>query len=516
MELYMLSENKMTNKTENEIEFLRNLEERFAKAEPVKEVADRLTAAGFEPYLVGGCLRDLIMGRVPKDWDIATNARPEEIQRIFPDSVYENQFGTVAVKTESQDPTMQIVEVTTFRKEGKYSDKRHPDSIQFASTIEEDLSRRDFTINAMAFEVSSHKRRASGLVDPFGGRKDLAQKLIRAVGNPRERFAEDALRLIRAVRFASELDFTIEEETQRAIYEAAELLRFIAKERIRDELEKIIMSPNPAKGLEMLRELGLLKHILPELEEGWGVTQNKHHIYTVWEHSLKSLQYAADKNYSLEVRLAALLHDVAKPRTKRGEGPDATFYGHEVLGSRMAMQVLERLRFSRDIIEKIGLLIRAHMFNYDPEVVTDASVRRLIARVGPENIRELVQLREADRIGSGVAKAVPYKIRHFLYRVEKLLTDFPSLKNLKINGNDVMRILGIEPGPKVGMILNALFEEVLDDPQKNERAYLEKRIKELGSLSEKELRALAEKAKAKYEAVLEAEEEAIKRKYRVK
>jgi len=512
----MLSENKMAKKTENEIEFLRTLEERFAKAEPVKAIADKLTEAGFEPYLVGGCLRDLILGLQPKDWDITTNARPEDIQRIFPDSVYENQFGTVGVKTDAQDPAMKIVEVTTFRKEGRYSDKRHPDSIQFADTIEEDLSRRDFTINAMAFEISSHKRRASGLVDPFGGRKDLAEKLIRAVGNPQERFSEDALRLIRAVRFASELGFDIEKNTLEAIAENAKLLGVIAKERVRDEFVKLIMSKDPWKGFELLRQTGLLEYVIPELAEGWGVTQNKHHIYTVWEHSMRALQYAADKNYSLEVRLAALLHDVAKPRTKRGEGPEATFYGHEIIGSRMAMQVLERLRFSRDTIEKIALLIRAHMFNYEPDVVTDASVRRLIAKVGPENIRELVELREADRIGSGVPKAVPYKLRHFMFRVEKVLRQPVSLKQLKVNGHDVMKTLDIAPGPKVGMILNALFDEVLDDPAKNEKDYLEKRMRELGALSEKELKALAEKAKAKYEAVLQAEEEAIKRKYRVK
>jgi poly(A) polymerase/tRNA nucleotidyltransferase (CCA-adding enzyme) len=506
----------MPKKTKTEIEFLTNLEERLERVKPIKEIADTLTSAGFEAYLVGGCLRDLIMGRVPKDWDIATNARPKDIQRLFSNSIYENKFGTVAIKTGSEDPTMQIVEVTTFRKEGKYSDRRHPDKVKFANTIEEDLARRDFTINAMAFEISSNKRRVSGLVDPFGGRKDLSQKIIRAVGDPMERFSEDALRLIRAIRFATELNFEIEENTSAAIKEKSSLLRFISKERIRDEIEKIIMSENPQKGFELLRSLGLLKFILPELEEGWQVMQNRHHIYTVWEHSLRSLQYAADKNYSLEVRLAALLHDVAKPRTKKGEWPDATFYGHEIVGSRMAMMALRRLKFPKSVIEKVGLLIRAHMFNYDPNIVTDSAVRRLIRKVGPENILDLVRLREADRIGSGVPKAVPYKLRHFMFRVEKLLKEFPSLKQLAVNGNDIMRILGIPPGPKVGMILNALFEEVLDDPSKNDKEYMENRIKELGELPEENLKTLAAKAKSKYESLLVSEEEELKRKYFVK
>jgi putative nucleotidyltransferase with HDIG domain len=508
---------EMPKKTETEIEFLKDLERRLASAPDIKQIADRLTAAGFEPYLVGGCLRDLLLvGRKPKDWDIAVNARPEKIQRIFPESVYENQFGTVAVKTGSEDPAMAIVEVTMFRREGRYSDKRHPDSIEFADTIEEDLARRDFTINAMAFEISSHKRRATGLVDPFGGRPDLQNKLVRAVGNPEERFSEDALRMLRAARFASELNFEIEEKTRQAIAKNAELLQFISKERIRDEVEKIIMSQQPLRGFEIMLKLGLLKYVLPELEEGLGVMQNKHHIYSVWEHSLRSLQYAADKNYSWEVRLAALLHDVAKPRTKRGEWPNATFYGHEIVGSRMAIQALERLRFGRQVIEKVGLLIHAHMFNYDPDVVTDASVRRLIAKVGPENIRELVQLREADRIGSGVPKAVPYKLRHFMFRVEKVLRQPISLKQLKINGDDIMEILQIQPGPKVGMILNALFEEVLDDPKKNKREYLARRAKFLHKLSESELRLRAEEAKKKYAALLQAEEAKIKKKYYVK
>lgn len=488
----------------------------------VENIILALHKSGLQAYVVGGCVRDLLLARNPKDWDIATDATPEEILKIFPNGFYENAFGTVAIKTSNPDPTLAIVEVTTFRAEEGYSDKRRPDTVKFVKSLEEDLKRRDFTINALAIEIQNEKDKNQNnkskfkIIDLFKGQNDLKNKIIRAVGNPEERFSEDALRLMRAVRFATELNFAIEEKTQDAIKKQSSLLRLIAKERIKDELEKIIMSANPSKGFEILRELGLLKNILPELEEGWGVTQNKHHIYTVWEHNLRSLQYAADQNYSLEVRLAALLHDVAKPHTKRGDGPNATFYGHEIIGSRMTMVALERLRFGKHVIEKVGLLIRAHMFNYDPDVVTDSSVRRLVAKVRPENIRELVELREADRIGSGVPKAVPYKLRHFMFRVEKVLKEFPSLKNLKVNGDDVMKILNTEPGPKIGMILSALFDEALDDPSKNEKSHLEKRVNELGAKSEQELRMLAAKARTKYEAVLESEEEEIKKKHYVK
>lgn len=476
----------------------------------VQAIVKRLSEAGFQAYIVGGCVRDLLLGREPQDWDVTTDAKPEEIQKLFPDSFYENKFGTVGVKTESKDPKLTVVEVTTFRAEERYTDKRHPDEVRFVGTLDEDLKRRDFTMNALAMDA------AGKVVDLFDGEEDLEDKLIRAVGDPKERFAEDALRMLRAVRFAAELVFEIEEKTREAIQENSAWIKAIAKERIRDELIKLVMSPKPWKGFEILRELELLKFITPELEEGYGVSQNKHHIYTVWEHNMRSLQYAADKKYSLEVRLAALLHDVAKPHTKRGEGPDSTFYGHEIVGAKMTAQIMGRLHFPREIADKVTLLVRNHLFYYETEQVTDASVRRLVRRVGPENIQDLVHVRESDRIGSGVPKAVPYKLRHFMFRVEKVLHEPVSLKQLKVGGNDVMETLKIEPGPKVGMILNALFEEVLDDPKKNKREYLVKRMKELGKLSDEELRQIAKKAESKYEALLEAEEEAIKRKYFVK
>jgi len=499
-------------------------------------IIENLQKKGFEAYLVGGCVRDLLLNKKAKDFDIATNALPEQIQKIFPDSLYENQFGTVAVKTNSVDKTLKIIEITTFRKEGRYSDKRHPDEIKFAKTIEEDLSRRDFTINAMAMEISitnqelrikknkktiihDSKFIIPKLIDPFNGQKDLKNKIIRAVGSPNERFTEDALRLIRAIRLACELNFEIEKETFEAIKRNSKLINYIAKERVKDELIKIIQTENAMEGIILLQKTNLLKQIIPELEEGIGMTQNKHHIYTLFEHLIRSLDYAAKQNYSLEVRLASLFHDIGKARTKEGKGINATFYNHEIVGTRMLEKILERLKFPSEIKNKVLKLVRYHGFVYDPEITTDSSVRRLLLKVGKENIRELAQVREADRIGSGCPKAIPFRLRHFLFKVEKILKEMsgeqPSLKILKVNGNDVLKTLKIQPGPKVGTILNILLEEVLDDPKKNNRDYLLKRMVELNKLSDKELDSLNKKAKEKYQNLLQEEEQKIKRKYKV-
>jgi len=496
----------------------------------ILEIIHKLLAADFEAYLVGGCVRDLLLENPPagepKDWDITTNAKPEEIQKLFKESVYENEFGTVGIKTGSNDPTLKIVELTTFRKEGKYTDKRHPDTITFAKTLEEDLSRRDFTINAMAIEVKSpacagRQKSKVKIIDPFSGQTDLKNRLIRAVGDPNKRLNEDALRLIRAVRFACELSasWRIEQNTLKAIETNSSLLRFIAKERIRDEFIKIINTPNASKGLLLLQETNLLKQFIPEIEKSIGVSQNKHHIYTVWEHLWRSLDYASQKNYSLEVKLASLFHDIGKPITKEGEGKDATFYNHEIVGAKIVRQILTRLKFPGDQADKILLLVRYHGFVYDPEITTDAAIRRLLIKVGKDNISALAQVREADRIGSGCPKAVPFRLRHFLFKIEKINQQLegkePSLKMLKINGNDIMEILKIKPGPKIGMLLNILLEEMLDEPEKNKKEYLEKRVKELGQFSERELKKMNETAKAKYKNILEEEEKKIKQKYRV-
>jgi poly(A) polymerase/tRNA nucleotidyltransferase (CCA-adding enzyme) len=477
-------------------------------------VGRELVKKGHQAYLVGGCVRDLLLGRKVKDWDITTSAKPEEILKIFPDSVYENDFGTVGVKTDSGEPTTEIVEVTAFRKEGKYTDKRHPDEVVFAETLEDDLSRRDFTVNAFALEIT--KEGVGELVDKFDGKSDLAERVMRTVGKAKDRFEEDALRLMRGVRLATEMDFQIELEMRQAMEKKSGLLEMISNERVRDELVKIVMCERAAAGIILLEEMDLLRHIIPELREGLGMGQNKHHIYTVFEHNVRALDYSAKSNYSLTVRLASLLHDVGKPKTKRGEGANCTFYNHDIVGAKIAVEILERLKFSKKIITDVAHLVRFHMFYYNVDEVSDAGVRRFINRVGPESVSDLIKVREADRIGSGVPKAVPYKLRHFLFMIEKVKADPVSPKMLKVDGEIVMRLLSLKPGPKVGFILNILLEEVLDDPKRNVDTYLEKRVFELGKKETKELAVEAKKAREKKEEFESGVEEEMKKKFFVK
>ena len=471
----------------------------------VVEIIEKLNNASFEAYIVGGCVRDLIMGKEPGDWDITTNAKPEEIQKFFSDSFYENEFGTVGVKSE-----IGVIEVTTYRLESGYSDKRHPDAVKFAEKLQDDLQRRDFTMNALAMDHES------SIIDHFGGRKDIKNKIIRAVGDAEQRFNEDALRMMRAIRFSSTLGFKIEQKTLEEIEAHAHHLKHISAERIRDEFLKLICGDHAAHAIEIARETGILEEVTPELLEGVSITQNLHHIYTVWEHNVRSLQYTAEKNYSPEVRLAALLHDVGKPRAKRGEGHNATFYGHEVVGARMAYDILKRLKFSKEITEKVSKLVRYHMFYYLPDAVTESSVRRLVAKIGKDNVEDLLKLREADRIGSGTPKAIPYKLRHLKFMIDKVARDPISPKLLKINGNDVMELLGIDPGPKVGMIMNALMEEVLDNPKKNTKEYLESRTKELSTMGDQRLADLAKQGKEKTKEMEDDEIDKIKEKHFVK
>ncbi len=480
----------------------------------VKEVLEKLESSGFEAYIVGGCMRDLIMDRNPKDWDVTTNAKPEEVQKIFPDSFYENEFGTVGVKVEkfvengNSEREHDVVEVTTFRIESKYSDKRRPDQVRFAETLEEDLSRRDFTMNAIALRI---KKFDFKIIDPYGGQKDIEKKIIRTVGNPHERFDEDALRVMRVVRFHSELGFEIEKNTFEAIKKYHGHMEHIAQERIKDETVRIILSDNPAEGIDMLHKTGLLNYVIPELEKGVGVSQNRHHIYTIYKHSILALKFCPSKK--LEVRLASLLHDIAKPQTKRGEGLYATFYNHDHVGARIARKILERLRFSNDIIEKVSLLIDNHMFYYNPDEVTESSVRRLIKKVGLENIKDLIDVRIADRLGSGVPKAKPYKLRHLEYVIDKVSHDAISVKMLKINGDDLMKELKIAPGPKIGAILDVLLSEAIEDASKNNGDRLLARAKEL---EKEDLGKLRDMAKEKIEDKKEEEDKELKGKHWVK
>lgn len=462
----------------------------------IKNILQKLEESGFEAFVVGGCVRDLLLEKEPTDWDVTTNAKPEEIQNIFPDSFYENQFGTVGVKINQEDKTG-IVEVTTYRVESKYTDKRRPDAIRFAEKLEEDLKRRDFTINALAMDQKGK------ITDLFQGQKDLKEKVVRAVGNPEERFSEDALRMMRAIRFATTPGFDIEEKTSEVIKKGHALIKIISKERIRDELLKIVQSREAKRGMELLKETELMQHVMPELLEGVGVEQNLHHIHTVWEHNLRAFDYACSKNYSAEVRLASLLHDVGKPKSKRGEGRNSTFYGHEMIGAKMTAQILERLKFPKNQAEKIIKLVRWHLFYYNVGEVTESSVRRLVANIGKENVEDLIKVREADRIGSGTPKAKPYKLRHLQFMIDKVARDPISPKMLKLNGNDIMKLLNLNPGPKIGMMVSALMNEVLENPEKNKKEYLEKRVKTLDRLSEEELAKLGQEGKIKL-----AEEEA--------
>lgn len=476
----------------------------------VKLILEKLEENGFEGFIVGGCVRDLLMGETPKDWDITTNALPEEIQKLFPDSFYENEFGTVGIKTRSEEEKLAVVEATTYRTESKYTDKRHPDKIKFAQKLEDDLKRRDFTINAVAMD------KRGKLKDFFGGQDDLKKKTIRAVGNPEERFAEDALRMMRAVRLATILDFQINPATLEAIKKNHESLRRISAERIHDELIKIINSSRADQGIELLRETALMKYVIPELLEGVGVEQNLHHIYTVWEHNVRALKYAVEQDYSLEVRIGSLLHDVGKPRSKRGEGRHSTFYGHEVIGAKMTAQIVDRLRFPKEQANKITKLVRWHLFYYNPGEVTESSVRRLVAHIGQENVQDLLKVREADRIGSGVPKAIPYKLRHLKFMIDKVARDPISPKMLKINGTEIMSLLNLPPGPKIGLITNALMEDVLEEPAKNTKEDLENRIRELDAIPEEELKKLAQKGKSKLTEEEEKEVAKIKQKHFVK
>ncbi len=507
----------------------------------VHNLVSKLNQAGFKAYLVGGCVRDLLLlaslGRttnaahtnekmLPKDWDIATNARPEEILKVFSRGKYENNFGTVLVPVETAKNKKEIIEITTYRSEQGYSDRRHPDEVVFEDSLEKDLSRRDFTINAMALEITSpltpplnppaggrggEKGRGIKIVDLFGGQKDLDKKIIRSVGEPVDRFKEDALRMLRAVRLACQLDFIIEPKTARAATRMAGSIKFIARERIRDELIKILTTDKAYEGVKMLSEMKLLQYIIPELEAGANVKQDRHHIYTVFKHSLLSLKHTPNKEW--QVRLASLLHDIGKPKTKKFIKGVATFYNHEYVSAKMANKIMRRLKFSRSDTERVTNLIRHHMFYYNVDEVTASSVRRLIRKVGRENLADLIDLRIADRLGSGVPKAKPYKLRHLEYMFKRVENDPVSVKMLKINGDDLMQTLKIKPGPKIGAILDILLGEVIEDPKRNNKEYLETRSRDLDKL---DIVTLRKKAKDKIEEKREKDDRKMKGEFWVK
>jgi len=426
----------------------------------------------FEIYLVGGCVRGILSKRKVEDWDFTTSATPPQILKLFPKAFYDNKFGTVGIPLKNE----KVVEVTTFRTEHGYSDRRHPENVSWGKTIDEDLSRRDFTINAIALDLNTQK-----LIDPYKGQEDLKKKKVRAVGDPKLRFKEDALRLMRGVRLATQLDFEIEENTWEELKKDAGLLKEISKERVRDELMKILSSDSPYEGVMLLKESGLLEHILPELLEGIGISQvrpGRHHTEDVFIHNVLSLKFCPSKDPI--VRFATLIHDIGKPKVESHDKEGhVIFHNHEIVGAKIANDICERLKFSKKEKDKIVNLIRWHMFTVD-EHITDAAVRRFIRRVGVESVKSMMDLRVGDRLGGGTQTAESWRLKLFKKRIEEQLSPLPfSINDLAIDGNDIMKQLNMKPGPKIGEILQKLFEEVDEDLSKNNKEYLEKRIKEL-------------------------------------
>jgi len=465
--------------------------------EEVKDAYTTLQQKGHDVYLVGGCVRNLIMNIEPNDWDLATNATPDQIQEIFPDSYYDNTYGTVGVPIKKDDQALFVIEITTFRRESGYENLRHPTNIEWGETIEEDLSRRDFTMNAIALKLSNldqsspastseagqaivNHQSSIELIDPYNGQSDIKDKLIKTVGNADDRFNEDALRIMRAIRFASQLDFEIDNKTWESIVKHKDNILKISKERIRDELLKILSTDRAYEGVILLDKAGILDLIIPELTKGKGLSQarpDRHHVHDVFTHNLLALQHTPSTDPI--TRLATLLHDIGKPYVEGKDESDLIiFYNHEVVGARIAAQIADSLHLSRKQREKIFTLVRWHMFSVD-EHITDSAVRRFIRRVGLENVSDMIDLRIGDRLGSGTQTAESWRLKLFKERIEKELNPAFSINDLAIDGNDIMRELNLKPGPKVGKILQTLFEEVDEDMSKNNKEYLLNRIKEL-------------------------------------
>ncbi|MFV1917231.1 MAG: CCA tRNA nucleotidyltransferase [Patescibacteria group bacterium] len=452
----------------------------------VLKIINKFEKAGFEIYIVGGAVRDLLSKRFVDDWDFTTDATPEEILKLYPDAFYDNKFGTVGLAHESSPNPY---EITTFRREYGYSDKRRPDKVEWGKSLEEDLERRDFTINAMALKIQNQKPITKNqsqnieveaeLIDIYDGHKDLNDKLIRAVGEPKKRFSEDALRMMRAVRIAAELGFMIDHDTFEAIKMNTNLINKIAKERVRDELLKILESNNPYEGVMILRNSGLMQEILPEMEKTFGVEQKspgRHHIYDVGTHSLLSLKNS--KSEDAIVRLAILIHDIGKPQTfKKLKNGVITFYNHEVVGARMAKAIARRLRFSKKQRDKLWRLVRYHQFTVN-EHQTDSAIRRFIRNVTKQYVPDMIDLRVADRLGGG-ARETSWRLEDFKKRLIEVQKQPFTVHDLKVSGNDVMKVLRLRSGPKVGEVLEKLYEEVVEKKTDNTKKALMKRLKEI-------------------------------------
>ena len=455
--------------------------------EEILRIYKKFQKAGFEVYFVGGCVRNLLLEKAVKDWDLTTSATPEKILELFPDAFYDNKFGTVGIPisySSDQDITIahpHVVEATTFRTEHGYSDRRRPDAVKWGKTIEEDLARRDFTVNAIALRLAplaQGKPSNFELIDPYDGQEDIKNKIIRAVGDPKLRFKEDALRLIRAIRISTEHGFTIESKTWEEIISDAQLISEVSGERVRIELLRILVSQHPYDGIMLLKNSSLLQHTLPELLEGVGISQvrpGRHHTSDVFTHNILSLKFCPSEDPI--VRFATLLHDIGKPKVeKKDEKGLVIFHNHEIVGARIVRTICDRLHFSKKDRDKIVNLIRWHMFTVD-EKITDAAVRRFIRRVGVESVKDMMDLRIGDRLGGGTQTAESWRLKLFKKRIEDQLKPLPfSINDLAVDGNDVMKELNIKPGPKIGQILQKLFEEVDEDLSKNNRDHLLERI----------------------------------------
>jgi tRNA nucleotidyltransferase (CCA-adding enzyme) len=454
-------------------------------------IIQKFQSKNYEIYIVGGAVRDILGGKLVYDWDFTTNATPKEMLKLFKNAYYDNKFGTVGIpnRTKGERP----FEITTFRTEQGYSDSRRPDEVKWGKNLEEDLQRRDFTINAMALEFSNLKQKSKDkgmylntdakLIDKYKGQKDLNEGLIRTVGNPTERFSEDALRMMRAVRIASELGFKIEENTFEAIKSNATLINKISRERVRDELFKILKSNHAHEGVVLLKDSCLLDEILPELSKTFGVEQKspgRHHIYDVGTHSLMSLKLVLERNSDPIVRLATLIHDIGKPQTfKKMENGTITFYNHEIISGKIAKRIAERLHFSKKDTEKLYKLVRYHQFTVN-ENQTDSAIRRFIRKVGKENINDMLDVRVGDRLGGG-ARETSWRLEEFKKRLIEVQKQPFRVQDLKISGFDVMKILDIKPGPKVGEVLSNLFDAVVKGELRNEKAVLVKKVKQLNA-----------------------------------
>ena len=426
------------------------------------DIFNEFTQEGFEIYLVGGAVRDLLLNKKEiKDLDFTTNATPQQIQMLYPKSFYDNNFGTVRIPSKKR-----LLEITTYRSEKGYSDFRHPDKITWGKTLEEDLKRRDFTINAIALGPLK-------LIDLFDGQKDLKNRLIRCVGNPDKRFGEDALRILRAIRFATKLEFKIETGTSTALTKNASLLVNISGERIREELFKILLDKNVDRGFQLMKKTKILGQILPEVTKGYGMKQKGHHLWTVWKHSVLAVKYCPSQDPI--VKLAALLHDVGKPIVVKDIEGERTFYNHEVIGASIARNIGQRLRLSNKNLDRLNGLVRWHQFSVS-EKQTNKAIKRFIRHVGKENIYDMLDLRTGDRLGSG-AKLTSWRTEKFKKRLIEVQKQPFAVTDLKVNGRDVMKILKISPGPKVGQALNRIFAKVDNGKLPNERKILLKEIK---------------------------------------